>query len=637
MRSKTLKIIFILVTISVLFYKMCYIYNLNQEVSNVKKHHQLNNYEKEDFKLNNKTLISLLNKNNKNVEENFILGYYSKYNGDLDNENKYFNSATKQIKNTNNKFIKYYLYNKLANKFIESDYEKAKQYTTIALENINLKKDNKSHVLVWNSLCKYIDKPDGVYFIIENMEKSMERSNKENIFGLTENIATMYYIVGAREKTIKSFLYVIHTANEKGDTYLKSKSLIDLSLMFNDVGAYDLSEALVYKALSYINKIEDSRKYNLRLYAYTALCGVNLNKKDTENLKKYIDKIYELEGKIPQKHYNDYLINAKIFESMTYDGPNEYKKSKQCIDEAVKILKNEKEVLLVDTDILVIAGYANYKYLMGEYDEAIKHYEMAYNKMHERKSRCYEVFILTKLKDLYHTVGNTTRFNQTNEALEDIYSKYQNEIATSYLKNSITEYKESIEVEEDFKNKITTLVIIISILIAFIITVVSYNIKNKKLEAALKIDPLTKVYNRGYFNLIYDTLLKSDCDMDFYIVMLDIDNFKQINDTYGHQFGDEVLVGMCRFFRRNLNNNCSIYRYGGEEFIIIIKDKTKKEVLDKCEGYRKTIESMTWSENITVTVSIGVANFKENKYNTLGKADENLYLSKFNGKNRVSI
>lgn len=637
MRSKTLRIIFILLTMSVIFYKICYIYSINQEINNIKKHYQLKNYEKEDFKLNNKTLISLVNKNDKKAEENFILGYYNRYSGDMDNSKKYFNEATKQIKNTNNKFIKYYLYDELADKYIESDYEKAKQYTKKSLENINLKKDNNNYILVWNSLVKYINKPDGVYFIIENIENCMERSNKENIFGLTENIATMYYIAGDREKTIKSFLYIIHTANEKQDIYLKSKSLIDLSLMFSDVGADDLSEALVYKALSYINKKDDDRKYNLRLYAYTSLCEVNLNKKDTENLKKYIDKIYKLEGKIPQEHYNDYLVNAKIFESMTYDKTNEYKKSKQCIDEAIKILKEEKEILLVDTDILAIAGYANYEYLIGEYYEAIKYYEMAYNKMYERKSRCYEILILTNLKELYHIVGDTNKFNHTNESLENIYSKYQNEIATSYLKNSISEYKEAIKLEADFKNKITTLGIVIFVLTGFIVTVVSYNIKNKRLEAELKIDPLTKVYNRGYFNLMYDTLLKGDGDMDFYVAMLDIDDFKQINDNYGHQFGDEVLVGMCRFFRRNLNNNCSIYRYGGEEFIIIIKDKTKKEVLDKCEGYRKSIESMIWSENITVTVSIGVANFKENKYNTLGKADENLYLSKFNGKNRVSI
>lgn len=637
MRSKKLKIIFILLIISVIFYKICYIYSINQEINNIKKHYQLKNYEKEDFKLNNKTLISLVNKNNKKAEENFILGYYSKYNGDMDNANKYFNEATKQIKNTNNKFIKYYLYNKLADKFIKSDYEKAKQYTKKSLENIDLKKGNMGHTLASSSLMKYINKPDGVHFIIENMEKCMEKSNTKNRFGFIQSIAPMYYIAGHSEKTIKSFLYIIHTANAKQDIYLKSKSLIDLSLTFNDVGAEVLAESLVYKALSYTNKIEDNRKYNIEIYGYIALCGINLNKKDTKNLKKYIDKIYKLEGKIPQEHYNDYLINAKIFESMTYDKSSEYQKSKQCIDEAIKLLKDEKDVLIVDTDILAIVGYANYKYLIGEYYEAIKQYEIAYKKINERKSRCYEVLILTKLKDLYHTVGDTNKFNQINEALENIHSKYQNEIASSYLKNSISEYEESIEVEEDFKNKITTLGIVIFALIAFIITVISYNIKNKKLEAALKIDPLTKVYNRGYFNLMYDTLLNCNTDIDFYVEMLDIDDFKQINDTYGHQFGDEVLVGMCRFFRRNLNNNCSIYRYGGEEFIIIIKDKTKKEVLDKCEGYRKSIESMTWSENITVTVSIGVANFKENKYNTLGKADKNLYLCKLNGKNRVSI
>ncbi|MCR8746851.1 GGDEF domain-containing protein [Romboutsia lituseburensis] len=637
MKNKTLKIIFILLMISVLFYKMYYIYNVNHEIHNIKRHHQLRSYEKKDFKLNNKTLIYSLSKNNKNIEANFILGYYSIVNGDIDSANKYFDLATKQINNTDNKFIKYYIYNKLSYKFIDSDYDKAKQYTKLALENIDLKNDNKGYILVWNSLFKYVNKTDGVYFIIENMEKYLLRSDKNNIFGLTKNIAPMYYIAGNREKTIKSFLYILHSANERQDMYLKSKTLIDLSSTFSDVGAFDLAQSLVYKSFKSINKIDDNRKYNMDLYAYTALCGINLNKKDTKNLKKYINKIYELEGKIPQEEYNDYLINAKVFESMTNDKSNGYKKSKQLIDEAIKILENEKEVLLVDTDILVISGYAHCKYLIGKYQESIKYYEIAYKKMNERKSRCYEVLILTNLKELYHTVGNTEKFNQTKESLENIYSKYQNEIAASYLKNSISEYKELIKVEEDFKHKIGKLGVIIFVLIAFIITVVSYNIKNKKLEAALKIDPLTKIYNRGYFNLMYDTLLKGDGNKGFYIAMLDIDDFKHINDTYGHQFGDEVLVGICKFFRKNLNNNCSVYRYGGEEFVIIIKNKTKKEVLDKCERYRKSIESMTWGENITVTVSIGVAGFKENEYNTLGKADENLYISKLNGKNKVSI
>lgn len=637
MRNKALKIIFILLMISMLFYKMFYIYNINREIDNIKIHYQLKKDKKANFKLNNKTLIYLLNKKNKKVDENFILGYYSKENGDINNSNKYFDLATKQINNTDNRFIKYYLYTKLADTFIDSDYKKAKQYTKKSLENIDFKNDNKGYNLAWNSLIKYINKPDGVYFIIENIEKCMEKSNKINRFSFMKSISPMYYIAGHREKTIKSFLYIIHTADERKDIYLKAKSLIDLSLMFSDVGAYDLSESLVYKALSYTNNIDNNRKYNIELYAYISLCEANLNKKDTENLKKYINKIYKLEGKIPKEEYNDYLINAKIFESMTYDKDDKYQNAKQLIDEAVKLLKDEKETLLVDTDILVIAGYANYKYLMGEYHEAIKEYEMAYKKMNERKSRCYEVLILSNLRELYHKVEDINKFNKTNEALENIYTKYQNEIATSYLKNSINEYKESMKVEEDFKNKITTLGIIIFVLITFIITVISYNIKNKKLEAQLKIDPLTKVYNRGYFNLIYDTLLNCSSDIDFYVVMLDIDDFKKINDTYGHQFGDEVLVGICRFFRRNLNNNCSVYRYGGEEFAIIIKNKNKEEVLDKCERYRKSIETMTWSKDVKVTVSIGAANFRENKYNTLGKADENLYLSKLNGKNKVSI
>lgn len=634
MKKKT-KLIFILLLISLIFCKISYVYNINEKINNIKKHYQLDHYENCKFEFNKINLNYLLNKRNKDTEEYFILGYYYKENGDIYDAQRYFDLATEKISRSQNIFIKYYLYNRLSHKFINSDYEKSKKYTKMALQNIDLKTDNKAYLLVCDSLVKHRTKINGSKFVIENMEKCIERSNKENTFQLTKKIAPIYYLVGERDRAIKCFLAVLHTADEKKDTYSSAKSLIDLSLMFIDMRAYDLSEQLVYKALKEAKDINDERKYNMQLYAYIALCEINLNNEDFESLKENISQVYKLKGKVEPQYYNDFLMNAKVFESMVFVKQGQHQKAKECIDEASNILRNEEDILLADGDILVLIGYANYKYSIGENYEAIKFYKISYAKMLERKSIAYEVLILKELKEIYNDVGDEKSSNNVNQELKRISSQYQNEIANSYIKNSISEYKNLKKLQENFKYKIKIMIVIILMFIVFIVIILIYNVKTKKLEEELKIDQLTKVYNRGYFNFRYDTLLKNKSD--FYIVMFDIDDFKKLNDTYGHEFGDEVLIGICRFFRKNISNNCSIYRYGGEEFVIIVKNKSKKEILYKAERCRQTIESMTWSKDVTVTVSIGIASSIENKDNTLNKADENLYISKFKGKNRLTM
>ena len=79
-----------------------------------------------------------------------------------------------------------------------------------------------------------------------------------------------------------------------------------------------------------------------------------------------------------------------------------------------------------------------------------------------------------------------------------------------------------------------------------------------------------------------------------------------------------------------------MFRYGGEEFVIIAQDKSREEVLQLAENIRARVESLQWKENIVTTLSIGVAHSDDNKSNTLKKADEKLYVSKKTGKNKVT-
>ena len=146
-------------------------------------------------------------------------------------------------------------------------------------------------------------------------------------------------------------------------------------------------------------------------------------------------------------------------------------------------------------------------------------------------------------------------------------------------------------------------------------------------------DGLTKVYNRAYFNELYDKFIKED--VNFAIIMIDIDNFKNLNDTYGHQFGDNVLIKICSEISKLSHDDMKLCRYGGEEFVIAVLNKTKDEVIEYSESIRNIIEQIIWKENVKVTLSIGVAFSSDFKEDTLRYADDNLYDAKTTGKNKV--
>ncbi|MCX7885259.1 MAG: sensor domain-containing diguanylate cyclase [Caloramator sp.] len=165
--------------------------------------------------------------------------------------------------------------------------------------------------------------------------------------------------------------------------------------------------------------------------------------------------------------------------------------------------------------------------------------------------------------------------------------------------------------------------------------VVYRGIKNKA-----EIDSLTKLYNRRVFNREIDNLIKSNTK--FSLVIYDIDNFKQINDTYGHLIGDEVLEGISRIILKSIRKTDVACRYGGEEIVIIFKDLGKEDAYIISERIRKSIESTvihTGNVDISVTVSGGVASFPEDgqqKEDIVGNADKVLYTEcKNKGKNKV--
>lgn len=179
-------------------------------------------------------------------------------------------------------------------------------------------------------------------------------------------------------------------------------------------------------------------------------------------------------------------------------------------------------------------------------------------------------------------------------------------------------------VEENKKLYINIFIILLS---GLIILVISFK-KIKYLDKKSKTDALTNIGNR----LAFSTKINQLSRKNYYMLLFDIDNFKNLNDTYGHDFGDEVLSSVGKILKIIENKEVGIYRVGGEEFAIIFTNVNKNFAIDSCEYVRKSIENIIFKHPVTVTISGG---FSEACKNTYIECDSKLYKAKKDGKNRI--
>jgi two-component system cell cycle response regulator len=165
-------------------------------------------------------------------------------------------------------------------------------------------------------------------------------------------------------------------------------------------------------------------------------------------------------------------------------------------------------------------------------------------------------------------------------------------------------------------------------------------------ESALR-DALTKAYNKRYFadRLDGEFRFARRHDTSMALLMLDIDHFKKINDTYGHPAGDAVLVAVADALTRSVRNEDVVARYGGEEFAIILRSINVEGGRILGERLRRMIELMQvdvgGAHPLKVTVSVGIAAFPEsnvqNGVELVEAADTALYRAKNGGRNRISL
>lgn len=157
------------------------------------------------------------------------------------------------------------------------------------------------------------------------------------------------------------------------------------------------------------------------------------------------------------------------------------------------------------------------------------------------------------------------------------------------------------------------------------------------LNNQIQLDGLTGLANRRTFDIEIKDLLA--LKMPFTMIMIDIDFFKKVNDTYGHLIGDDVLKYLSRLIEQHTSEDNLCFRYGGEEFGILLKNTNKEDAFLIAEQLRKVVDETISPTGEHITISIGIASSRENDQHPeqiIKRADAALFQSKMDGRNRTT-
>ncbi len=267
-----------------------------------------------------------------------------------------------------------------------------------------------------------------------------------------------------------------------------------------------------------------------------------------------------------------------------------------------------------------------------------------YKKYVEKLDKKHFEEIYERFKDIL--IETLTNINNSNENIKNKNKKFDGYIEKIESKNipihEFSKILKNVVIElKDFRNDCDEL--------SLTLNKSSDNIEllKKKIEELQKkaeIDPLTGLLNRRAFDSKINEIIKNEEFYPISLIFVDIDDFKQINDTYGHVIGDEVLRFIAKKLKDNSKNQDIIVRFGGEEFILLLPNTPLENAVKFANRLKDIISSKilvlknSGKQIGKITASFGVSQYKKNEPITdfIDRADKALYFSKAHGKNQVN-
>ncbi|MGL4452117.1 MAG: tetratricopeptide repeat-containing diguanylate cyclase [Sarcina sp.] len=397
-----------------------------------------------------------------------------------------------------------------------------------------------------------------------------------------------------------------------GESYFKVGSELELKYPVNETASLDYVKSNYYY---YQENYSQAKKY--------ANMGIKISQ-DEKNEKNY------LYGLI-------YLSRVEIKE-------NQLNLAQKNLDIIQKALKN------IDSNVITAQYYFYYGYIqeqLGKNKEAISSYLEAYRYTNDDSLDIVNAEILYNIGNLYNQMGEYQnsveyykKYIMQEQQLSSLEEKINANMIISMHDHDPQNILNEIKIKKSQLNiKLLTLLFIGVLILAGVILSGYYKKKKniKKLNSQLNRDILTKAFNRRYTMAYMQKLDRKK--VDFSIAMLDVDNYKIVNDTYGHLFGDVVLKKLVKTIDAISSDKVSVCRYGGEEFLLVFEFEDFESTVKIMKRILRAIESIEWEYGNTITASCGLTKhlFGERIYKTLERADRLLYIAKRNGKNRVEV
>lgn len=380
--------------------------------------------------------------------------------------------------------------------------------------------------------------------------------------------------------------------------------------------AYNMSEAkLFFKRYKY----------------FLALLDLNLPDAPDGEIVDYAiehkNRVIILSAKV-DKDFRNNMLKKNIIDYVNKSGVHDVNYIIQMI---TRLHKNQNHtILIVDDSMVFRKQLQNMLENMFYKVIAVAHGEEALNILNSTPdiSLVLTDYNMPVMNGLELTSEIRKTYNKNDLSIIAISSSLDDDTTALFLKNGANDYIKKPFSKEEFSCRI-----------------------NNSIEALENIhaitnhasrDFLTGLYNRRYFftdmQNYFEKAIKEN--ENFAIAMIDIDNFKKINDTYGHENGDKAINSVADILRANTSQNDIVSRFGSEEFCVALKNVSSDKALEIFEKLREKVQNSmltsTRGEEIRFTISIGVAiNYEDTLEESINQADMLLYEAKQNGRNRV--
>lgn len=469
---------------------------------------------------------------------------------------------------------------------------------------------------------------------------------------LHERAALFYFNKGDTVNYFQNMGYALYYLKQGNDKDHTINVYLDLANFFlNNYSEKEATEMFTYaQNVRPFDEIEDIqvKSYAYRMLGIMSILNLEYNEAETYFIKSisllessntgvfeeeyiamseiWLARVYEETGRLPKckeildKYQDNYMFTSDIYQNVflrDFVIPYYQAKCYYLCAENIKERSNSTEAEK-EARATAVINYVHEFMALCERE----HYEKA------------ELYTLRKIHREYPTRNEKIQ-KELDQVVSELYANIYEQQNSTYaavidtiVQNSLTELKvRDTDYDRDVK-RIRFLVFILIGISLLVLTALLLLINNR-------LDGMTGLLNRKAFDSKIKRVIRSSSD--YGVIMIDIDNFKSINDTYGHLSGDIVIRRLGIIISKETNSFIRGYRYGGEEFALII-NKTDlpyiKKIADRIRNYTAQ-QGWEFNEDLVITISEGAA--IGNGTGVVKQADDNLYISKQTGKNKLTF